>query len=88
MDISKQLLVLQKAVQYHCAECHGFDELEGIAECTARACPLWPFRNGANPTERHLETYAVAPSTWARMRRSQSRNEWSGEPHEHAAAAD
>ncbi len=36
---------LRAAVNAFCAECNGFDHA-AIRDCTAPACPLWPYRPG------------------------------------------
>ena len=40
------------AIRAFCAECQGFDR-NGVATCTAYACPLWNFRpyQGKSATE-------------------------------------
>ena len=37
---------LRAAVNAMCVECMGFEASE-VARCTATACPLYPYRNGA-----------------------------------------
>jgi hypothetical protein len=36
---------LRAAVNAFCVECNGFDAA-AVRECTAPACPLWPYRPG------------------------------------------
>jgi len=41
---------LRAAVDAHCVECMGF-EAGDVADCTAPACPLWPYRPGGGSSE-------------------------------------
>lgn len=36
---------LRAAVNAFCCECNGYDAA-AVKECTAPACPLWPYRPG------------------------------------------
>jgi hypothetical protein len=37
-----------QAIRETCVECSGGSRAE-VARCTARSCPLWPFRFGLDP---------------------------------------
>jgi hypothetical protein len=70
MDTARQVLVLLKAVQYHCAECVGYGETE-IPDCRGECCPLYPFRLGANPTGGHEGAYRLSVSAWSKRMRKE-----------------
>jgi len=60
---------LRAAVTAQCVECMGF-EVAAVRECTAPACPLWPYRPGwARERRRHTEETRHAGADTAAMRR-------------------
>lgn len=68
------------AIRYFCAECFGY-HISEIKDCTAINCPLFPFRFGKDPyPNKRMEKYKQDPKLWARMRRNQKREDWTGMP--------
>lgn len=49
---SGEVVTRSAAIQAHCRECVGWDSgglgsvAEAVRQCGARACWLWPYRNG------------------------------------------
>ena len=47
----KPILALVRAF---CIQCCG-DNVQEVKHCTARACPLWPYRMGENPFKGRMD---------------------------------
>jgi len=76
MDIARQMLVLRRAIQYHCSECLGYGEddiLAEVADCKGFCCPLYPFRLGANPVDsQESGAYKDRIESWSRRMRGRT----------------